>query len=524
MRAGPTRKNMILGLFLAFAAIASVGCKVTADDIETWKGTVKGPGKIVAVMLSDSYPIELRTSAAVALVEMEPRHSPEPLDGIAELQNAIGQLDDETRRQVIDGMVPRLEALMVGGDSAESDAGGPPPDMQVRAKDASYLLIGTAEGQNRDRLITAVVQWYVADFNGRNLAGNYSAEQIIRSLGAQAASMLVDALNSHMPQPALVKLAELISQLGDDETKGRAAARLVEIEQDMEGDGFMTWLKEEVVNAMRAQNPDAEINQARVDAVANLNRENFINDGALPAMKHLAAQDVVRERLVTIAATQSGANDPLTTRRQRALQALEGNAVEAHLDRLLPLALSADTPVPVRDYAFDRVGDIRSARAVPQMWPLIEDGSDDNQRIRWRAAEMVLQIGGNDVVAEFFQRLPKEDGTKYEPEELEGYATRMSQMNPPPTRIVRGQLSSPQWFGRVIALRYFERKGEESDVRAMRRLRRDNANVVGTAWERIEIDTVGKVAESAIEGLQERLSGGGDEESAEDGTEGGGSE
>jgi hypothetical protein len=158
------------------------------------------------------------------------------------------------------------------------------------------------------------------------------------------------------------------------------------------------------------------------------------------------------------------------------------------------------------------------------MWPLIEDGSDDNQRIRWRAAEMVLQIGGQDVVGEFFSKLPAGEEVKYEPEELEGYATRMGQMNPPPTRVVRGQLNSPQWFDRVIALRYFERKGTQSDIRAMRRLVRDDAAVVGEAWEELELADVGDVAEKAIEGLRERLSGGDDAENAEESAEDGGSE
>ncbi len=523
MRPRPTRIHVLVAC--ALTALAALGCKVTADDIETWKGTVKGPGKIKAVLLSDSYPMELRTQAAVALVEMEPRQSPEPVDGIAELQEAISQLDDDTKRQIIDGMVPKLEELMRGGDTAEADGGGGgPPDLQVRAKDASYLLIASAEGQSRERLVNAVVGWYVADFNGRNLAGNYSAEQIIRSLGTQAAGMLVDALNPQMPQPALIKLTELISQLGDEETKQRAAAAMVEIERHMEGDEFLEWLKGKVVDAIHQQDPNAEVDQARVTAVANLNRENFINDGALPAMKNLASEDVVRERLLEIASMHSDKTGPMAERRQRALQALEGNATEAQLDRLLALALNADSPIGVRDYAFDRVGDIRSQRAIPRMWPLVEDGSDDNQRIRWRAAEMVLQIGGPEVVGEFFAKLPSQDGVKYEPEELEGYATRMSQMNPPPTRIVRAQLSSPHWFDRVIALRYFERKGTESDVRAMRRLVRDTAPVVGDAWEELEQAKVGDVAEAAIEGLNERLSGGADAENAEQSAENDGSE
>ena len=73
---------LLLGLF------ASAGCKVTADDIEYWKGTVKGPGKIVAVLLAERYPMELRTQAALALVEMERTD----VNGVGELQRAVQQI------------------------------------------------------------------------------------------------------------------------------------------------------------------------------------------------------------------------------------------------------------------------------------------------------------------------------------------------------------------------------------------------------------------------------------------------
>lgn len=515
MRPRPTRTTVLLACALsAFAAIAG-GCKVTGDDIETWKGTVKGPGKIIAVMMSESYPLELRTKAAIALVEMEPRQSPEVVDGVAELQSAVQRLDEETRRQIIDGMVPELEVLMRGGDAAPVESGEAPPELQVRAKDASYLLITQAEGASRDRLVAGVIAWYVVDFNGRNLAGNYSAEQIIRSLGSQAAGMLVDALDPKMPGRALIMLTELISQLGDEETKARAAVAMVELEQQMEGEEFLEWLKEPVIEALRANNPDAEPNPERVARLAALNRENFIAIGALPAMKFLASEDIVRERLLTVAGTDD-ASAPMVVRRMTALLALEGNVAEAHLDRLLALALTDGVPAEIQDVAFARVGDIRSTRAIPAMWPLVEVGDNDKQRYRWRAAEMVLQIGGTDVVGEFFAKLPVGAEIKYEPEELEGYATRMAHMSPPPTDLVRAQLSSPNWFSRVIALRYFERKGEQSDIRAMRRLTRDEAEVVGTGWRALELTNVSGVATAAITALEERLSSDSAEEATED--------
>jgi hypothetical protein len=581
---GGTRAVLLLALLGAF------GCKVTADDIEEWKGTVKGPGKIVAVLLSDNYDLDLRTRAAVALVEMPPRTQPEQLDPVAELQRAITRLDPETRTQIIEKMVPDLERLMRGGESAPTAERLGPPTEQVRAKDAAFLLIQHAQGPTRDRLVRAVVGWYVEDFAGRNLAGNYSAEQIVRALGAPAAEQLVGALTSETAPPALVKITELIAALGSAETKNAAGARLVEIEQHMESDEFLNYLRERVRDQLRAQegervadlgvfyqnqdnklvvrlvpptSPAAQhlqpgdvlvaigsdaitdpmvavtrlagpenstvtvsykrgeaapvavtitrqINQTRVDAVATHNREEFINQGALPAMKHLNSVPAVSDRLLAIAQTNA-TDEAAIPRREFALDAMVGGARQEHLNPLLDLALGAEVPNGVRDRAFDRVGDLRAESAIPRMWPLVENGSYENegQRIRWRAGEMVLAIGGPAIVDQFLERLPDDEGVKYEPEELEGYATRLSQMSPAPTERVRRLLGSSDWWERVIALRYFERKGVASDEAAVQRLESDTAAVAGDGWARQEpaqVD-VGDVATDALRGLRERLQG-----------------
>ena len=508
---GSARSRGICGLLLLGLLLASAGCKVTAEDIEYWKGTVKGPGKIVAVLLAERYPMELRTQAALALVEMERND----VNGVGELQRAIQTIqsaNSEQASQIIDGMAPGLVEMMRGGDNANQDDLGPPLS-QTRAKDAAYLLIANASQQTRQQLMEAVVGWYAVDFAERSLSGDYSVEQVVRSLGAPAAGQLVDAMNSHQPQQALVKIAEMIGQLGNEETKTRAAARLVEIEQEMESEEFITWLKNKIGDSLEAQGRSQS--PERIELIARLNRENFINDGALPAMKHLSSQAAVRDRLLAIATTAppDSANDAtkeaLNLRRQRALQALEGAVSEEQLQPLITVALNEANPINVRDYAFDRIGDIRSPRAIPQMWPLVSNGSNEDlpKRLRWRAGELVLAIGGNDIVSQFFSRLPTDNGAEFEPQELEGYATKMSTMTPQPVAFVERQLRSNSWFARVIALRFIERRGTEADVAKMRRLQRDSTATVGDGWAGRELPTVGKVAEAAMAALRERLAG-----------------
>jgi hypothetical protein len=486
------RPNLVLHALVIALSLASGACKVTNKDIDTWKGTRKGPGKMVAVMLASKFDLPLRTYAALELVEMERQD----VDGVTEMQRAIQKLEPETRVKVVEGLADGLIALMKKPAETPTGDGAPPPH-QVRAKDAAFLLVTSASPAVREKLTQAVVAWYTADFNGRSLSGNFSAEQVVRGLGSSAARSLVDALDAKLPQQALIKLSELIGQLGDPAAKQRAGQRLVQIYKDMEGPAFLNWLKAQIDEQMKAaggQKPDA----ARVTKAAELNRQNFIENGVLPAMKYLADQPEVAGKLLEVASHK----DPkLTERRQRALQALEGKLGPEHLDQALALALDNSNPVAVRDYAFDRVGDIRSPKALASMWPLVQNAED--QRLRWRAGELVLAIGGNTVLNDFFAKLPSGAAVSYEPEELDGYAQRMAQMSPPPRDAALAQLQSADWWDNVIALDYFQRKGGEADVAAMEPLTKNATPVKGKRWDKG--DTVGKVAERAIAGLRERL-------------------
>jgi hypothetical protein len=473
--------------------VACAGCKVTANDVEYWKGTAKGPGKIVAVMLADKYDIPLRTQAAMALVEMERQD----VDGLTELQKALQRLEAGDRVQIVSGMVPLLEQMMKRpATSPQTDPNATTPPHQIRAKDSAFLVISAADQQSRDRLTKDVINWYVEDFETRSIAGNYSAEQIVRALGSPAATVLVEALNAKLPQQALIKLSELIGQLGNASAKQKAALRIVQIEKEMEGDAFLLWLQDEIkkqLDSKKATEP------GYLTKMAAINRQKFIIEGALPAMKHLANQKEVSDRLVEIASTAG--DDNQTDRRVTALQALEGNAIKAHLQQLLALALDPKNPVPVRDYAFDRVGDIRSTEAIAPMWPLVEDAKEP--RLRWRAGELVLAIGGNGVLAQFFSKLPSGDKVEYQPEELEGYASRMSQMNPLPVAVAKAQLGSPDWWDRVIALDFLSRRGTKTDFPLVENLTHDTASVQGKGWEKD--DTVGSVAKRALASMKDRL-------------------
>jgi hypothetical protein len=501
------------------ASLLVAACKVNNDDVQHWKDTVKGPARLAAVVGSDHYSPELRTEAALAIVEMDRSD----VDALVLLKKSLDDLQSEdpaASQTIVGGMVPRLEALLA---ERPEQAGGAPDSIQVRAKDAAYMVIPYAPEAKREELIRSVLGWYSADFEGRSLAGDYSAEQVTRSLGAEAASRLVEALHEKMTPAAMIKIAEIIGQNGDDDTKKRAGDRLVDIEKEMEKSTFVRWLADQIRASLEASGEPAD--EPRVNALAVFNRENYINNGALPAMRHLGDQEAVAARLLRIADTKPGPDDTaswverLNARRATALKALEGHVSRPQLNRLLSIALDSASPLEVRDYAFDRVDDIHSRSAIPRLWPLVNNvgctaagcssSNKLDKRLRWRAGELVLSLGGPSIIEQFSQRLPSASGIQYEPEELEGYATRMSQMTPPPTSTVTALLDSQLWWNRVVALRYLERRGGEADIPAMKRLMSDEMEVSGEGWSELNppVKKVGEVAEAAIKALRTREQG-----------------
>jgi hypothetical protein len=488
----------------------AAACAVTEEDIVRWETTQRGPGRIVAVLMADKYEDALRVRAGVALVEMEPRTGDHSVNGLDELQHALEQLPEDTRARIVDGMASHLLAIMrgEGAGAAPADSTTVPP-IQIRAKDAAYLIIGWGSAETRASLTDGIVGWFVEDFNGRNLAGTYSAEQVVRALGAPAASRLVDAMTARIPQAALVQIANLIAQIGDDATKARAAERLVAVELELEGAEFGAWLTERYRNQLTERGitrSDAEISVG-----VETNRELYINEGALPAMHHLADQAVVANRLLAIAqvATPTAPTTAaaLETRRVTALQAMEGHVRADQVAALLAIALAPTNSAQVRDYAFDRIADSHDRSVLPQLWPLAtQDGTArrDAWRERWRVGSLLLTLGGPDTVVEWFTRLPAIRDVRYAREELHGYAERLAQMRPEPTATVRAQLTSPDWWDQAIALYYFERAGTEADIPALQRLTSSTTATVGEHWE--EHDTIGKIATDAIEAIRERAS------------------
>ncbi len=493
----PTARGLVLVVLVSL--VVSFGCKVQREDVEWWKTTVKGPGKIVAVVLANKYPVELRVQAAQALVEMERPDA----DGLRLLNTAIQRLDPAERSQIVDQLVPGLIEVMFRstGTAGNGDGALQTTDLNKRAKDAAFVVAPHASPDAREKLTEAVMRWYAQDFPGRSLAGNYSLEQVTEAFGTSAARQLVPTLGPALANEGITKVAELIARFGDPTIKEAAARKLVEMSQSIDTAAYTERFNAEV----KARFPNATPEQLG-RGTAQL-RERRFNDAVVVAMRSLAAQPVVATRLAEIAVGQTNPPnvDPeaILTRRSGALVALRGKARRDQLPAILQLALAKQVPPAVRDNAFDVIQEIGGTGALPELWRSLADPTTD-QRMRWRVADLILALGGNAVVNEFFAKLPAAREEGYAPEELASYAQRMSAMVPEPSEIIRQKLISDRWWDRVIALRYLEKRGTQNDLARVRELKTDTTAVKGPGWP-AELPNVGKVAESVETAMRERL-------------------
>lgn len=501
---------------LVLLALATGGCKATATDVDRWARTERGPTKLSALVEAPRYGVELRAHALLTIATMD-RSEPRPLDVFRDALTHLAASDDPHKDEVLAAVVPGLERALGGGDRA-ARPGAPPSATQGAAKDAAVELAPRLQGAPRERLMRAVMDYFVADFAGRSGVGTYGAEDATRAFGPPAASLLARALDAHLDKDSITRIATIVAAVGDDATKTTTGERLVAIEREVEGAAFMTWLTGEIRRSLSVGTEAPS--ETRVLASATLTREALLVSGVFPAMKSFAAVPAVGTRILEIAAAKPAAElapairAMLEERRSHALNALEGGANAGQVEPLLALALDASQPATLREVAFDRLAETRAPSVIPRMWPLIaataaEGDASAQQKarsLRARAAELVLQIGGAASLPQLFANLPADPAVVFDPGELEGYANRIVTWTPVPPSL-RTDLRTGPWWRRVIALHVLAKTGSAADVALLERLTSDATPTVGAAWRSRDPaqDTVGKVAAAALVAMRERL-------------------
>jgi HEAT repeat protein len=209
-RAGRAARRTAGRLTLAAAALALAGSscvQVTSDNIQLWKTTEKGPGKLSDAIRNRALDPKLRAEAAVALVDI----------GKAEdVDAALGVMQANERWDVFKALVPLYVTAMKD----------PAPEKSLAFRDALFSARTLAPPDERQRIDAVLLPGLQQELrSGRVRNGRHSAEKILTAIGAPAGEMLAGLLGE--PIIGYPAAAELLSKIGDEGARHKGAESLV---------------------------------------------------------------------------------------------------------------------------------------------------------------------------------------------------------------------------------------------------------------------------------------------------------
>lgn len=501
-------RRIVNSLATAMLLLSVAGCNVTDNDIEHWKRTQRGPRKITTVLVQSSYALPMRVHAARALIEMKHPNA----NGLELLQAALQSMASTEREQIVHALLPELGTMLRAQGSTPTQG---PTDAQMRAKDAAYVIIrgdgrtSFASAEDRAALSTMVLDWLLADFNQRALAGSYTAEQVVNAIGPSSTERLTQSLTSADEAiPVSVEIAKLIHGVGTPDAQSASAAQLVRVCREMEGDTVNARLRARAQQMLTqpnapAPNPDAVARggERLRDQYFTVLFEAVRTLGRPPGTEYLLG-------------VSRNAAAPLA-RRKLALTAL-GNSLSAqHTAGLLEVVNCADGPtcdMDLRGIAVDRIGETRDRGVVPQLFTLFDQANGGAAgmafTLRWKLGEAILRLGGPAIVPDFMQHLGPRPApfAGYTFSEINGEAQAIGDMTPTPRDVMRGFTAASHPVAvRLLALMYLGIKGEERDLAVLQSLAADTTAIQGEGWSDEQLGTLGAVATRAREQLQRAL-------------------
>ena len=368
--------------------------------------TVQGPRKLVAVLTHDKYPLDLRIESALTLVNMKPRNGRrvgiQGTDEVPGLIDALAQMTPAARSAIVSRLLPRLQAEMSKPLPA-AQAGQAVVDPTVPYKDAAFALLTHEDGALmpdetlRKGVRTTLAAWASTNFAERmdDSSQMFGMEQMLRELKADGVRALPDLI---APGAAKIdRMADLVADFGDAETKLKASSKLVTIAQGINSEA---WIKQkapavEAANKASKLNPKPEQFQ---EQLKQFQEEELLR--TFSSMRKVGGKPAI-DFLVAFAQDKSQAEK----RRATALAALQGNLDRnnpEHAAMTLSVAAAADTPDSVRDVALQRVGEFPRQLVVEKLYDLFKD---ENWKVRWVAAELVLKMSETPQLGEFMQKL-----------------------------------------------------------------------------------------------------------------------
>ena len=416
-RSSPSGRASLLALF-SLAAL-SPGCDVTPENIQRWKETEKGPGKLQDALKNDSLSPDLRSQALTALVE---------IGMLSDAEKDLKEVPESRRREVVHAAVKPLLAMAEGGGKA-SPADGP-RRLQREGKDALFAFRDAATPEDRARMDDALIAWITVDLTGRMTAGAHASDQILAAVGARAggklAAVIADPATS---EPNRTEAARQLGKIGDKPAREQAGAQLVE-------------------RAKKAKKLEESL----------LQQLGFVGGDHAVAWLTAVAED--------------GKESPAL--RAKSLFALAQAADPATLPAALRLAGDGKQPGEVRDAAFE-LAEKLGPPAVPGLSHLLDDKKD---LVRWRAVEAMMSAGKTQAVAVVLEGLPP--GKSYGKEDLHDYVVRqISPLGVAALPALRDELKSKNWVARLVAAEAIAEIGKPEDADRLEALGGDDTHLKG---------------------------------------------
>ncbi len=455
--------------------LALTNCRTDSNDVKRWADTQQGPRKLVAVLTHAKYPLDLRAEAAMTLIGMRPRGGRRA--GIEQAVDALAGLSREERDPILARLVPAIVSELTVPPPAEGTE-----DNSIPFKDAAYDLLTSHDGklvvlkERREALEGALKQWAMADFVPRMNASSQkvSMEQLLKTLGADSVRPLPEKM---VPGATRIdRMAQLIADVGDTSTKHAASQKLVQLAQLV---ASPKWLEEkrpelEKANAASGQKPDEK---AFAQQLARYQEEELLR--LFSSMRRVGGKPAVEYLLAFAAESQRPVKQ-----RTGALAAIEKHldpTSESQITAIVKIAGADSTPDSVRGLALRRMGDLPRDKVAAPLYDLFDN---DNWKVRWVAAELLLSKSKPEHVEEFMDHLSKVKHMSLSEPLRYGQLLGDMKGTPTPKELADSYSSSSKKPSvRVSALGYYYAHGTKQDLDELERLSKDRRKVPGCADE-----------------------------------------
>jgi hypothetical protein len=443
------------------------GCAVSESDIHHWELTESGPDKLYAVMTHDKYSWALRSEAAMSLVKMRPRGGQHI--GLETLLKALQSKDALTpaaRDNIVKDIGPKIIDGM--GQKIVKAPDGSSTDPSVSYKDAAYGLLTepslVSDDKLKQDLTAAVIAWVQTDFETRldNRQQAYGVEQIMRALG----SATVKALPSYIREESakVDRIAQLVAEIGDDDSKKRAAEALVTLGKRLDSKDWMDKQRPLVEEANK---------KAKVEATAQQVDQQIKDFQKSELEKIFGSMKRVGQRPIidwTLAYAGDGSKTP--DLRKAAIAALQGNLDknnQSDADKFFNIIKDDKNPDEVRGLALERMGELSKEYVVPKLYGLF---SGKKWQVRLDVGRKLIEIlkpMDDKAIADFMKHLPNSKDDKMGRNEPVVYGASMAKMDPvggkKPRDILNGYLQSKDIGPRLVAIgQYWGEKKDDAKV------------------------------------------------------------